>query len=155
MIFQLMDDKKDCVGIYSNEKFIYDRIPYDISKTWNFSEHLQEYNIDYAFLWARGKSIKEICPEHLEARWIAAEKKIKSHFKSIYTTKINFEDVCFFDIVPEKQLKHYYQVKNEICEWVFENFEKPKNYSFLLDTYITINSISKKEVKINLHKLYN
>jgi hypothetical protein len=154
MIFQIMDDKKDCIGVYAKNKFIYDRIPANISKTWGFSRHLEDYNIEYAYLWSMGKNIGKTCPEHLEARWKTAEKKIRSHFKSIYKTKINLEDICFFDIVPEKQLMHYYQTKNEICEWVFENFERPENYSLLLDTYKTINSISKNKVNINLNKLY-
>jgi hypothetical protein len=154
MIFQLMDDKKDCVGVYCDNKFIYDRMPKNLKKTWAYSDHLIDSDIQYGYLWAGGKSISDICPEHLEMRWQSAEKKIKSHFRSIFKSRINFDDVCFFDIVPEKQLKHYYQTKNEICQWVFENYEKPSNYSFLHDTYTTIHSISQNKININLSKLY-
>jgi hypothetical protein len=149
-----MDDKKDCLGIYCEEKFIYDRIPENLERTWGYSGHLKDKYIQYAFLWTHGKQISDICPEHLIYRWTTAEKRIKSHFNSISTAKINFEDICFFDIVPEKQMKHYYQVKNEICSWVFSNYQKPTNYKLLHDTYLTIHNISDRLVNINKQKLF-
>ena len=154
MIFQLMDDKKDCVGVYTNGQFIYDRIPTNMDSTWAYSEHLGDRYIQYGYLWAQGSKISDICPEHLLARWKTADKKIKSHFRSLFVSKINFDDVCFFDIVPNKQLEHYFQTKNEICEWVFSNVDKPTHYGLLHDSYITIQNISKHVLNINKHKLF-
>ena len=154
MIFQIMDDKKDCIGVYTNGKFIYDRIPTNVDSTWGYSDHLQNRNIQYGVLWAQGSSISDICPEHLSARWRLSERKIKSHFKSINTSRINFNDVCFFDIVPKKQLMHYFQIKNEICDWVFSNIKKPTHYGLLHDSYITIQNIAKQKLTINKHKLF-
>ena len=133
MVFQIMDDKKDCIGVYANENFIYDRIPENAEYTWGYSDHLRDRHIQYASLWTQGADLGEICPEHLVTRWTAAENKIKSHFKSLYITKINLSDICFFDLVPNKQLQHYFQTKNDICEWVFENIEKPRHYNLLHD----------------------
>ncbi|UCH71649.1 MAG: hypothetical protein JSW62_04420 [Thermoplasmatales archaeon] len=155
MVFQILDDKKDCIGYYADGELIYSNLPISASCTWSYSEHLFGKQIDYGYLWTNGKSMKAACPEHLQTRLKAHESRIKGHFKSFRTSKINMEDVCFYDLVPKKQLMHYFQVKNEICDWIFENYEKPANYSYLLDTYITCQEISKQEVKINLHKLYN
>ena len=155
MVFQILDDKKDCLGFYVNEEFIYEKEIQNIDSTWSYSDHLRDKFIQYGYLWTSGKSIREVCPEHLKTRFDAYEKRIKAHFKSFSLSKINLSDVCFFDLVPQKHLKHYFQIKNEICEWVFENYEKPKNYSFLHDAYLTIQDISKNSVNINLHKLYN
>ena len=47
-----------------------------------------------------------------------------------HIAKINLNDICFYDLVPERHLRHYFQVKNEICEWIFDNYERPNNYSF-------------------------
>jgi len=149
-----MDDKKDCIGVYSDNRFVYDRIPKNLDKTWGYSDHLRDRHIEYAVLWTSGSSIDDICPEHLVNRWTVAQKRIKSHFKSIKTAKLRFDDICFFDMVPEKQLKHYYQTKNEICEWIFENYDRPHNYSLLHDSYVTIHNIAKQEVNINKHKLF-
>jgi len=155
MIFQILDDKKDCRGIYANGDFIYDQIPKTASSTWSYSDHLRNNYIQYGYLWTHGKTIREACPEYLAPRFTAAEDKIKAHFKSFNISKINFDDVCFYDLVPEKQLKHYFECKNEICEWVFENYEKPTNYSFFHESYITTQDISKNALNINLRKLYN
>ena len=155
MVFQILDDKKDCVGYYANEQIIYNKPPMSASRTWNYSEHLQNHEVDYAYLWAEGKSLSEICPEHLKTRLAAYEKRIKAQFKAFNKSKINFEDICFYDLVPNKQIEHYFQIRNEICEWVFDNYEKPRNYNFLLDTYITCQRIRQNNVSINMHKLYN
>ena len=155
MIFQILDDKKDCRGIYANGQFIYDEIPNGADSTWSYSDHLRNRHIQYAYLWTGGKSIKDACPEHLKARFESRENKIKAHFKSFDIAKINFDDICFFDLVPNKQLRHYFEIKNEICEWIFHNIPKPTNYSFLHDSYHTIQDISKHKVNINLHILYN
>ena len=100
MVFQIMDDKKECLGVYTNGQFIYDRIPAHLDRTWGYSDYLKDRHIQYAILWAEGASISDICPEHLKERWRSVEKKIKAHFKSIAAAKININDICFFDIVP-------------------------------------------------------
>ena len=155
MIFQILDDKKDCSGVFVDGQFIYGETPDKCTMTWSYSDHLCNKEIDYAFLWCGGKKMREACPEHLQTRFDMHENKIKSHFKAFQKSKINFDDVCFYDLVPQKQLTHYFQIKNEICEWIFNNHEKPLNYSFLRETYQTIQDISKNKVNINLHKLYN
>ena len=149
-----MDDKKDCAGVFVDGRFVYDRIPENIGGTWAYSDHLQNRYVDYAYLWSLGSRILDICPDHLKVRWETHEKKIKSHFKSLHTAGIKFDDVCFFDIVPDKQLEHYFQTKNEICDWVFANVDKPTHYGLLHDSYITIQNIAKHEVKVNKHKLF-
>ena len=155
MVFQILDDKRDCRGIYAEGDFIYDKIPTRADHTWSYSDALRDNNIQYGYLWSLGGSIADVCPDHLKQRFEVRESKIKSHFKSFALAKINFEDVCFYDLVPNKQLRHYFEIKNEICEWVFENYEKPRNYSFLQEAYLTIQDITKNTVNINMHRLYN
>ena len=154
MTFQIMDDKKECAGVYIDGKFIYDRIPDNIDGTWGYSDHLRDRHIQYAYLWALGSRISDICPEDLKTRWESREKKIRSHFKSLQTAKINLNDVCFFDLIPDKQLEHYFQTKNEICDWVFANVDKPTHYGLLHDSYITIQNLQKHALHINKHKLF-
>ena len=155
MVFQTLDDKEDCKGIYANGQFIYEKIPSDTDATWSYSEHLRDTYIHYAYLWAGGLSIKDACPEHLKTRLEIRENKIKAHFKSFSVAKVNFEDVCFYNLVPKKHLCHYFEVKNEICEWIFKNYERPKNYSFFHGAYLLVHDIAKNQVNINMHKLYN
>lgn len=154
MIFQLMDNKTECVGVYLRNKFVYDQIPSGVSKTWAWSRHLDGRDIDYAQLWVGGKQIDDVCPNHLSTRWAASQGLLKSHFKSFMTAGMNMEDVCFYDLVPEKHLQHYFDTKNEITEWVFENVEKPRNYSFLKETFGNLRQLATHPVNLNMVGLY-
>ena len=155
MIFQLMDSKSDCAGIYLPNKFVYDRIPSGLTKTWSWSQHLDGRDIDYAQLWVGGKSIDDACPEHLEIRWKTAQNILKSHFKSFSAAGVKLTDVCFYDLVPEKHLQHYFDTKNEITTWVFENIERPKNYSFLKETFGNLRELAKHQLSVSMVGLYS
>ena len=149
MIFQVIDDKDDCYGIYTNGEFIYDRLPSSNGSTWNFSRHLLGGSYNYAFIWNDGKTLAESCPSHLRSRFEAHEKRIKAHIKSHINAKVNVQESCLFDLVPETHLKNYLEVKNEICQYIFENVEKPANYTFLSQTYETIQEIATQNLKID------
>ena len=89
MVFQILDDKKDCLGYYVDEKFIYEKNPKNITHTWNYSDHLRDKHIYYGHLWVGGRGIKEVCPEHLRTRLELHENIIKAHYKSFINCKIN------------------------------------------------------------------
>ena len=150
-----MDSKVDCVGVYLPNKFIYDKIPSGLTKTWSWSPHLNGLDIDYAQLWVEGKSLDDICPSELSVRWTAAQNLLKSHFKAFGTAGVNLGDVCFYDLVPEKHLQHYFDIKNEITSWVFENIERPKNYSFLKETFGNLRELANHQLNVNMVGLYS
>ena len=154
MIFQLMDGKTECAGVYLPNKFVFDKIPDGLTKTWSWSRHLDGRDIEYAQLWVGGRSLNDVCPPHLTKRWEEANNLLKAHFKAFGTSLINLNDVCFYDVVPQKHLQHYFDCKNEITRWVFENVEKPKNYSFLKETFGNLRSLSRHPVDINMFAIY-
>ena len=130
MNFQILDGKQECFGIYTNGKFEYDRIPQNITGTWNWDNRFSDRNIDYAHIYCGGKTLSDVAPEALRPRFEKRQNKIRAFLKSAVNAKMNLDEVCMFDLVPEHHLRHYCEIKNEICEWVFENYEKPTNYSF-------------------------
>ena len=149
MVFQIIDDKQRCFGVYINGEFIYDRVPSSLRCTWAWSYHLPSSDYDYAFLWSGGKTLTEACPTPLKVRLETYEKKIKAHIKSYLNAKVNVQDSCLFDLVPEMQLRGYLEVKNQICQHVFDSIEKPANYTFLAQTYETIKEIAHQKLKID------
>ena len=155
MIFQVMDDKRECFAVYADGQFYYDKLPKQLSHTWNYNEKLSQKDITYFYLWVQGKNLADTCPEHLKYRYESSEKRIKAHFNSFRQASVNISDVCFYDLVPDKHLQHYFECRNEICEWIMDNSEKPSNYRHLHDTYETIQDISSRKLNINKHKLYN
>jgi hypothetical protein len=154
MFFQLLDNKFDCAGTYLDGQFIWDRVPNGISKTWSYSDHLYGLDIDYAQLLVAGKSLNDVCPSHLTQRWEDANNLLKGHYKAIKTASIDISDVCFYDLVPKKHLQHYFDAKNEITRWVFENVEKPKHYSLLKRTQAAVKELKKHPVNLNSFAVY-
>lgn len=147
--FQIIDDKNNCFGVYSNGEFIYDRVPNTFSRTFSWSKHHGINDIDYAFLYGGGRRLVDLCPENLKERFEIRERKIKAFVNSFINAKIDIENICLFDIVPTSHLRHYLEIKNKICDFVFANSDRPTNYNFLKNTYQTINEIALQSLRID------
>ncbi len=129
MIFQTFDEKNECKNYYINNKFI-DQLPDNVSKTWSYSKFLKGKNIDYANLYVESKTLEEICPEIFKKDLENINKKINSINNSLKNAKISLKENCFYDFVPNSFLEQYCDVKNKICEHIFENYDRPKQYDF-------------------------
>jgi len=155
MLFQILDDKKDCLGIFTEEKFYYGSLRESFTKTWDWSPHLSNIDYNYARLYCGGQTLDQVCPDNLKDRYEIHRKKIGAFIKAISIAKINVSDICLFDLIPEQHLRHWCQVKNEICEHVFQNYTKPANHKFLTDLSELVYEITQQPVKINQNKLYS
>jgi len=149
--FQIIDDKKDCFGVYTNGSFIYDvsALPFDDGITWNWSPHIRRGSHRYGYILSGGKAISEACPGDIEERFKLRQRKIKAFINSFVQSRVSIEEACLFDLIPRQHLKHYLEVKNQICASVLSNYIMPKNYSFLHDTYEMINEIALEPLRIN------
>ena len=154
MLFQILDDKKDCLGIFTQDKFYYGSLRESFSKTWDWSPHLTNTDYNYARLYCGGQTLDQVCPEELKDRYKIYKGKIRAFIKAVSIAKINVSDICLFDLIPEQHLRHWCQVKNEICEYVFENYKRPANHKFLSDLSEMVHDIKNRPVKINQNRLY-
>ena len=59
MIFQIIDDKKDCYGIYANGEILQAKVKDELDKTWTYSEQLGDKRVDLAQLYCGGKGLTE------------------------------------------------------------------------------------------------
>ena len=116
MLFQALDDKKECVGIYANDELTFDNIPQELSHTWSFSSSVDTDGIQYAKIYAKGKELAEVCPEHLREEYNKAQKKMLAFYKSFFLSKVSLHEHCFYDLVPERHLLEYFSIKNEISQ---------------------------------------
>ena len=149
MLFQTLDDKKECVGIYYGELLFDKSLPDDITHTWSYSSFLRDREIEYAKLYCGGVTLDKACPEALTERWEASRDKLKAFIKSFNTARVSLDENCFFDLVPEKFLIEFCRVKNQICEHIFDNYEKPKNYDYLVSLTEIIEDIKYRRLNIN------
>lgn len=157
MSFITLDDKDWCKGIYSNGQIYYNRFPSNLDKTWRYHPAFDDGTILFGHLWTEGKSIEQICPDSLRERLMVQNKKLDAFYRSFVESKINLNDNCFFDLVPEHFLLEYCEIKSKIVDSVFENYEKPENYFF----YLTLEKLIAKirstdlnlDLKINTNKI--
>jgi len=154
MIFQTLDDKKHCTGYYADGKIYYDLIPagMNLSATWGFSPHIT-HSVEYAQVYAQGKSLTEVCPEQYASEWQAVSARMKAYLRSFEQSGVSLEENCFYDLVPERYLMEYCEIKNLICSYVLENTEKPKNYNFLVSAGKVLSEIERRPLSLNLSNL--
>ena len=156
MIFQTLDDKNECVGIYyKNEINFHKELPDNISKTWAYSGFLKNKDIHYANLYCDGKSMNEVCPDHLKNDLVNITSVLDANINACKNAKINLKENCFFDLVPKKLLINYCDIKNKITDHVFNHYEKPKEYEFLRRFTQLVTDIKFRKLNIDLHNMQN
>ena len=62
-------------------------------------------------------------------------------------------ELCFFDLVQDRFLMEYCDIKNQICQHVFDTHERPKNYDFLLGLSEVLYNIRYKKLNIDINGL--
>jgi len=150
MIFQTLDDKSECVGVYVDGKLHFDDVPDNLTKTWKYTGSVQDDAIEYAWLYCGGKDLQAACPEHLKGELTEVQKTFKAYLKSFQIAKINLRDNCFFDLVPSDFLMEFCEVRNKITEHVFETYSRPKNYEHLDQAYRLLHKIRYQKLNINV-----
>ena len=70
--------------------------------------------------------------------------------RSFFISKVSLDDNCFYDLVPEKFLLEYCEIKNKITKHVFENFLPPKNLRFLTLLTKVVEDINQQKLNIDI-----
>jgi len=148
VLFQTVDNKK-FVGVYVDGVIHRDSIPEGINMTWGYCSFLPE-DITYASLYCKGKSLDEACPEDLLPRWKHVSGGLRAHLSACREAKVGLRDICFLDIIPEKLLLEFCEIKNKITEYVLENYPRPENYDFLFDLERILADIRIRKINLNL-----
>ena len=153
MYFQTLDDKSECVGVYKDGNLYFDKKPEGCSRTWKYAEYLEESGVEYANLLCGGRSLNDVCPSFLVDDWAAVEDKLKAYYRSFVLARVNMNENCFFDLVPKPFLLEYCEIRNKITQYVFENYEKPQNYDFMVDLTKVLTRIKHQKLNIDVSGL--
>ena len=151
MLFQAITvENKDI--IFANGKIHSDSYP-KLTKTWSYSSSRDSAGIDYAEFRCGGMTIDEVCPEYLKDKWEIAKEKVKSHCRACIESRIDITGGKFYDFLPRSILLEYMQRKNEITQYVFDNFPKPENYEFLYSLQKVLLRIENNRINLDLNCL--
>lgn len=148
-MFQSLDEKGACVGVYKDGELYFHDIPDDLDKSWNYAGFLKDREIDYASLYAAGNGLESCCPPHLKGDFERINKKLHAFINSFIVSKINLKENCIYDLIPSRFLKEYCELKNRISQHVFETTEKPSQYTFLREFNELIYDISYRDLQID------
>ena len=124
-----------------------------MSHTWYYHPILKDKKIEYANLFCVGKNLDEVCPPYLQHEWKNKNNKLKAFYRACSEAKINFNEHSFYHFVPKKVLMDYLEIKNQITQHVFDTYEKPQNYDFLLELTKVVEDIKKQELNIDFSVL--
>jgi len=149
LIFQTLDDKTACVGVYTDGKLYFEDIPGDLTHTWKYTGSLKNKNVEYAWLYCGGRSLEQAAPHDMLPELVKAQRRFGAYLKSFKIAKINMRQHCVFDLVPADFLKQFCEIKNQITKYVFENYDKPHHYDHLASVQELLYKIKYQDLNIN------
>jgi len=149
MLFQALDYKQFCRLFYMGGELHTDFDPQKMTKTWQYSGHLEGQNVEYATLYCKGRSVDDMCPKHLQEKWIRLRKKKMAYMKSLKIAHIDISDVCIYELLPWRFLKEYCETKNKITQYVLNTHSRPTNYNFYKELTEVLLDISRNPLYIN------
>ena len=150
MYFQTLDSKGECLGYYADNELHYKDIPLDADKTWSYSQALNGRQVEYARIYSGGKSLAEACPEDLKPTWGKITRQLHAFLKSFRTAKINIEETCIYNLIPEFFLYELCGAKNEITKYTLENHGRPLNHDFMVDITRMASEIKQQRLNIDI-----
>jgi|7_EtaG_2_1085326.scaffolds.fasta_scaffold00936_5 hypothetical protein len=149
MLFQALDYKEFCRLFYMDGELYEDFNSSKMTSTWQYSGHLEGLDIEYANLYCKGQSIDSVCPDSLKERWKLLREKKSAYLKSLSISKVNLDDVCIYEMLPERFLKEYCEIKNRITDHVLSLYKRPPNYDFYKELTEVLLDITRNRVKID------
>jgi len=151
VLFQSVDNKK-FVGVYVDGVIHRDRLPEGINMTWGYCSFLPG-DVTYASLYCKGKSLDEVCPEDLVPRWKRISGGLRAHLSACREAQVDLQNISFLDIIPERLLLEFCEIKNKITEHVLESYPRPENYDFLFDLERVLADIRSRKINLDLDVL--
>ena len=98
VLFQALDNKQECVGVYTDGRLVFDELPASITKTWTYSTFLSDHEVEYASIYCLGQEMGELCPEALKPQWSKASARMRACLRSFVTSGVSLDENCFFDL---------------------------------------------------------
>ena len=129
-------------------------LPSGAMRTWSYHSALEDKDtIEYAQIYCRGASLTEECPPALEERWAVAEASLTAHLNAVRIAHIPLNEICIYDVVPERVSVEYNACKIEIEKAIFRKYAKPANHDFLVDVWKALKKLEGAKLSIDSKSL--
>ena len=113
-ILQSLDIEDSCFGIYSRGEFYYkdfEKIIKAANLAWRHSHSFEDENFTYLSLLSKSRDLSEYSSDPSLLR--ATQSLMEAQKKAALTAKLDFSDMCFFDIIPDHLIGRWFALREE------------------------------------------
>ena len=149
MILQTLDINKNCLGVFKDGKFFFQEedISTAVSSSalaWKHSSLLSDEKYKYLFLFVKGKQLNNFSstPEEFSR----SENVLNYQKEALKKAKVDLQDQCFFDTIPEFQVEKYFNLREEALNNISRSYTPPLEYDILHKAHVLASNISRQDV---------
>jgi hypothetical protein len=84
----------------------------------------------------------------------ATENILEAQKSAAITAKIDFSELCFYEILPDHLLHRWFSLREEAMSNVLKSVQKPKDYDILHKIHVVVENIQKPKDYDILHKIH-
>ena len=147
-IIQTLDVEGKCLGAYYGGKFHFDKNLKDVSKKnvcWKHSSYFEDDEKNtYLHLYIANAPLSSYSSSPASLR--ACSELMEAQKKAAVTAKLDFSELCFYDIIPDHLLNNWFSQRESALKKVANEVPRPDNYDILHKIHVLTANISKQRL---------
>jgi hypothetical protein len=147
LILQTLDIKNNCKGLFYKNKLIEDpkeEILQSCKYAWKHSSILTKHNYEYLYLYLKSEELEKFSKDIDDYSNI--KKTITAQQKAARIASIDIGDQCFFNILPDFQIKNWFEQRQWALEKLLKCLDRPPEYDILHKAHILCESLAKRNL---------
>lgn len=149
-IIQPLDIENNCIGVYADNHFTFkniDKVINSSNHAWRHSSVFKEdQEIVYLNIFVKNQDISEYSSDPIGMH--SASELLQSQKKAAITAKIDFSDLCFYDILPEHLMGKWFHLREEAMRKILATVPQPADYDILHKIHVLTTNIANQEIKV-------
>ena len=147
-VIQTLDIENNCLGIYS-EKFFFENFEEVLNSTplaWSHSPLLSDQKYVYLSIYLKAENLLDYSSDPASLK--ACEDLIEAQKKAAMAAKLDFSDMCFFDVLPDHLMIKWFNLREKAILSAYSKIEKPKDYDILHKIHVLAEKVSRQEISV-------
>lgn len=150
-IIQTLDIENNCYGVYCQDRFHFQNTEdslRDATVAWRHSPILSEDDKwTYVNLFLKNVSLSEYSSDPVTLK--ATENILEAQKSAAITAKIDFSELCFYEILPDHLLHRWFSLREQAMSNVLKSVQKPKDYDILHKIHVVVENISRQNLSVS------
>jgi len=147
VILQTLDIENNCSGIFHKGKIIYKnlkKISEKHSVAWKHSTILDDSEYRYLYLHSKKRALFEFSPEPENFRLY--HDYMSAQALAAATAKIDLEDMCIFDMFPERKLIKWLSLRESALQVLLDTTPCPSDYNILHKAHVLTTDMASRRI---------